>query len=422
MNQQQDDYEAIEGFLHDLPDYVVLRNHDFRANLGRGGDVDVLVTDMAAARAGMRKSLGRPWWIMRRTYVEGCFYPWGHIDLTPRMEWHGATYIENSTIFAESSLSSFGFLQPRPAHEALICWFASLIWGGFFKARYAEVIQGAAKTDPEAFRKALIHAVGGFWGNKLFDLAASQTATQSVQWVKPLRRALWLRGFRRNPCQTLVGWGQQWLREIKMRAAPPVPWFAVRGLDDKRRSELLAEIETGLAQLGVRSQVHRWRPGTIKLSLAKQAVDTNPAPLPPGGALSSIIKLAFLGLDWTLGFRIRIADTRARGTFVIFDQYHADLLTDPASFRYGGPMSLARILSALMPQPDAVIHLTSDSGPENRGMTASSLPETRLDPTIRAKDRLVVAADRPNAEVSAEVVEIIRKTTETYSRLRVKKF
>lgn len=361
MRRGNDDYAAIGTFLHSLGDYVVLRNHDFRANLGRGGDVDVLADDIPYARKRMNEALGCPWWVMRRTYVESCFYPWGHIDLTPRMEWHGATYIENQAIFASSSVSLFGFRQPRAAHEALICWFASLIWGGFFKERYASVITEAAQSDGEAFRLALIQAVGKHWGEKLYQLATNGVPEQSVAWVKPLRRALWFAGFRRHPLETLRGWISFWLREVRMRLYPPVPWLALLGPDGSGKSTVLAGVAKEWERLGLKTQFYHWRPEFLRPGNPECGPVTNPHGKMPRGWLGSLAKLAFLWLDWTIGFRFFIADKRARGVFVVFDRHYLDLQVDPLRYRYSGPQWLVRFIGYFLPQPDAVVLLDADA-------------------------------------------------------------
>lgn len=401
MTSEKDTYGAIETFLHGLPNYVVLRNHDFRANLGRGGDVDVLVTDMAAARTGMTEALGRPWWIMRRTYVEGCFYHWGHIDLTPRMEWHGATYIENNTIFDQSNVSSFGFRQPRLAHEALICWFASLIWGGFFKARYASVINDAAKADSEALRSALTHAVGADWGSKLFELATCGEPEKSEQWVKPLRRILWWEGFKRKPFETLFGWNRQWMREIKMRIVSPIPWFVIQDEAGGTNEKILKGIESGLKQLGIRPKLQEWRPATIKYGFTLEKIAPPSKLAPIDGWMKSTVNLIFLWLDWTIGFRLRMATRRAQGAFLIFHRYHADLISNPKRYQYGGSSWLARLVSTTLPQPDGIIQIKTDASEA---------------PSCTASMQLVIDHSRSDAEVIEKIVSFISESIGNYSR------
>lgn len=420
MNQESTDYESIEAFLHSLDHYVVLRNHDFKANLGRGGDVDVLAGNMADARQSMVEKLGKPWWIMRRTYVEGCFYPWGHIDLTPKMEWHGAVYIENETIFEQSSVSSFGFRQPRLAHEALICWFASLIWGGFFKERYARVMIKAAAEDSLALSACLNFAVGKIWGDRLFKLAKEGTPEKSVAWVKPLRRSLWLQGFKRQPLSTCRGWLVFWLREVKMRLKPPVPWVAILGMDGSGKSTVIEGIRQKWEDMGLKVIFPHWRPECIKPGKSDGPV-TDPHGKMPRGMFLSIAKLAFLLLDWTVGFRLKLADKRARGWFVIFDRCYQDLLVDPIRYRYGAPLWVARWIFRIFPQPDAIILLDAPAEvlharkPETTLEMARSLRDRYLNLVVDHPNGFVVDCTHPIPMVVNEVSSILDEITRRYS-------
>lgn len=420
LDPHENDYAAIEAFLNALNDYVVLRNHDFKSNLGRGGDVDVLAGDMNHAREEMVKKLGKPWWRMRRTYVEGYFYSWGHIDLTPRMEWHGATYIDNATVFEQSSVTSFGFRQPRLAHEALICWFASLIWGGFFKDRYAPVLIKAVAEDAEAFSYCLNHAVGEKWGGKLMALLLDEHPEKSVAWVKPLRRALWLQGFKRQPFSTCRGWIAFWLREVQMRLTPPVPWIAILGMDGSGKSTVIEGIRVKWESMGLKVTFPHWRPECIKPGKS-DGPETNPHGQKPRGLCASFAKLVFLLLDWTIGFRFKLADKRARGWFVIFDRCYQDLLVDPIRYRYGAPLWLANWFSRIIPQPDVIILLDAPAEvlharkPETTLAMASTLRDGYLQLVRNHPQSHVVNCDRPIQIVVDEVISIITRETNNYT-------
>jgi thymidylate kinase len=421
MNHNPTDYESIEAFLHSLDGYVVLRNHDFKSNLGAGGDVDILAGNMVDARKAMFEKLGKPWWIMRRTYVEGCFYSWGHIDLTPKMEWHGATYIENNIIFKESSISSFGFRQPRLAHEALICWFASLIWGGFFKDRYAPVLMKAAEEDTDAFSACLNYAVGKKWGRKLLVLAQEGTPEKSASWVKPLRRALWIRGFKRQPVSTCKGWLAFWLREVQMRLHPPVPWVAILGIDGSGKSTVIEGIRQQWESIGLKVMFPHWRPECIRPGKSEGPV-TKPHSKPPRGFAESVAKLAFLLVDWSFGFRIRLADKRARGWFVIFDRCYHDLLVDPHRYRYGAPKCLASLIFCLFPKPEAVILLDAPADvlharkPETTLEMARALRDDYLNLVVNHPVGFVVDCNRPIELVIDDIRKILVRVTHDYSK------
>jgi thymidylate kinase len=359
-NHQQSLKANICAYFEALGSYVILRNHNIDESLNRGGDIDVLVDDIIIARNLLFELFGKPLFSLRRTYVESYFYKWGHIDLTPRIEWRGSIYLSNSALLKGAQRSTFGFAKPRLADEALICWFASLIWGGFFKERYSPVISQAALCDGEYFLRALTYAVGPKLGASLLSLARQGKCSQSASMVKSLRRSLWLRGFTRRPLGTLVGLVSHYMREISLRTRPPAPWFAILGLDGSGKSTLVSGLQQRFQQMGLRTIVYHWRPHIIRPK--KQAAEPvkDPHGLSPRGSFLSIGKLLDLLFDWLVGSYGAIANQRAKGNFVVFDRYYADLLADPLRYRYGGPVWLTRLILAFLPKPDAVILLDSD--------------------------------------------------------------
>jgi len=46
---------------------------------------------------------------------------------------------------------------------------------------------------------------------------------------------------------------------------------------------------------------------------------------------------------------------------VICDRYYHDILIDPKRYRYGGPISVARLIGQLMPQPDLWVLLDAST-------------------------------------------------------------
>src|SRR4029453_19518569 len=165
------DHEAaLTRCLRELPSYVVLRNEeDLFGNLRRGGDIDLLVGDLGLAEATLIRHLGAPIRILRSSYVSGYSYDWGQVDLLPTIEWRGACYLRTKAVLEGRRLSPRGRPVPRIAHEALISWFSSLLWGGFFKERYAAEIRQAVEIDGSAFRQTLMEVAGKKWGLRLWQ-------------------------------------------------------------------------------------------------------------------------------------------------------------------------------------------------------------------------------------------------------------
>jgi thymidylate kinase len=352
--------QSIRNYLRSVGYYIVLRNHDIRKNLQSGGDLDVLVGDLDIARLLLVQHFGNPLFSVRRSYVEGHFYSWGHIDLTPRIEWRGAVYIDNSVIFDSAEVSDFGLKKPRLAHEALICWFSSLLWGGFFKERYASIIEQAANDDGECFLQSLTHSVGDKLGARLFSLALQGQSAQSVSMVKPLRCALWLRAFARQPINTARGLISHYVKEISLRVRPSVPWFAILGLDGSGKSTLLSGLQQRFAGIGLKTKVYHCRPKVLRLGPARSEPVTDPHGASPRHAFTALVKVPYLILDWFVGFFGPIASLRAKGAIVIFDRYHTDVLADPLRYRYSGAKWWLKAALSILPEPTAVVLLDAD--------------------------------------------------------------
>jgi hypothetical protein len=234
---------ALTLYLRELPHCVVLRSgEDLFANLQRGGDVDLLVADLGLAERTLIQRLGQPVRITRRSYGTGYFYDWGNVDLLPSVEWRGARYLPVQAVIEGRRISETGWPVPSVAHEAVISWLTSLLWGGFFKERFAPVIRQATETDGMAFRETLIEVAGKKWGLRLWQAAADERLESSARWVRPLRRAIWWRACLKSPLRTVAGYLAFVIAEVRLRLAPTVPWIAIIGPDAGGNSTLVTEI------------------------------------------------------------------------------------------------------------------------------------------------------------------------------------
>jgi thymidylate kinase len=348
---------ALLRALDSLGPYVVLRNHDVVANVATGGDIDLLVPDLRDAERKLVAELGTPLFVARRSYVIGLFYDWGHVDLLPTLEWRGARYLDGTALLRDRELSPFGLPRPRPAHEALVSWFSSLLWGGFFKPRYRDVIIEAVRSDADELACVLHTAVGKRWGSRLWLSAAEGRPAESALWAGQLRRTVLRRALARAPLQTIAGRLRFYVAEGKLHLNPPIPWVAVLGPDGSGKSTLL----TGLRDTWPRSigpvHIHHLRPGRLTRRGRTPGPVVDPHGRPPRGTIMSVAALTFAMLDWWIGYWTWIVRQRARHGFVVFDRHLLDVLVDPVRYRYGGPSWVARAACRLVPRPDVIVVL-----------------------------------------------------------------
>ena len=206
MTTHDSPFRLVIDAVRDLAGSIVLRNHDFAATLRRGGDIDLLVDDVDAAEQHFVTRLGPPRYVATRSYVRGIYYDWGYIDLFSDCQWRGVVYLSGDLIRQEASAGIPGGGRTRLAHEALTCWLSSLLWGGFFKPRYCEIVCRAAREDAQEFERVLADAVGEKWGRRLFEMALNGHSDASMNSVRIIRRAAKTRALRRHPCQTIWGY------------------------------------------------------------------------------------------------------------------------------------------------------------------------------------------------------------------------
>ena len=133
-------------------------------------------------------------------------------------------------------------------------------------------------------------------------------------------------------------------------------FIAFLGCDGSGKSTVIERIDTGLREQGIAVRQGHWRPAPFDARRDNSGAADDPHSVPPRGAVASMAKLGWLAISWWAGW-FRGFRHSAKNGALVFDRYHADLLVDPRRYRYGGPMALARLASALMPQPDLVIFL-----------------------------------------------------------------
>jgi thymidylate kinase len=164
------------------------------------------------------------------------------------------------------------------------------------------------------------------------------------------------------------------------------------GCDGSGKSAVIAGVAEHLRAQGVSVTLGHWRPKPFADAHSSDTPGNadDPHGLKPRGGITSLIKLAWLWLNWWLGWWKFLGKASHNG-IVLFDRYHADLLVDPRRYRYGGPMAAARWASRLMPQPDLVFFL--DAAPEVLLSRKQEVPREALERARTAY--LQLAASRP---------------------------
>lgn len=405
-------FGRVLAWLAKRDDAVLLRPGP-GAGIGDGGDLDILASDPAALERGLDECLGVPDLRIARRYVIQRYYPWGQVDILPRLEWNGVAYADPCEVLAASRRDSAGVRRPAVGHDAYISWMTSLLWGGFYKEKYDDAIRRGAVEDGAGFEALAGQAFGAKTATKLLERAAAGRARESQSQARTIRWALVRNAFLKRPLAALAGIGAHWWTELRWHLRPPMPMIGILGPDGSGKSTVIEGVMERLAGRRIASLRCHWRPRLLGQRLtADGGPVSDPHGKPPRGNLASLLKLLHLAADWHVGHLWPLRHARAKGKLVIFDRYYDDLLVDPRRYRFDLPAGLAAWWFRWFPKMDGVVVLWAP--PEviqARKLEVSRAElERQLEHYRGHAERLggqarLVRVDRPVGEIVDDVME-----------------
>ena len=125
--------------------------------------------------------------------------------------------------------------------------------------------------------------------------------------------------------------------------------IVILGPDGAGKSSVIHGLMKRLNQGGRVVTMRHLKPRTALLQRGDAGgMVVDPHGKPSRSALVSLGKIGF----WLLEEWCAHLFQDKKNELLICDRYYHDLLVDPRRYRYGGPMSAARLIGKLMPQPD----------------------------------------------------------------------
>lgn len=437
--------EFFEGFFRRLTNArtasILLRNYaEFPAKMGNDVDIFFRRSDLKRAVGIFQKALsesgGEVIHVHERDYVLAVWFRVGrdepltiHLDFYHgAFSWHGLTYLNDDTLLA-SSRPFQQFRIPRPAHEAANLFLTSLLWGGFFKARYQEqIVKLLTAPDEAAEFDRIIESQFGLAKQFAFvsGLGEKSCDGQMRSYGARLRRTFRSRSFLRNPFAAFFRQSRYWLKEFADVISPPGIHIAILGPDGSGKSTVIAELEKRIGYYFGETVNGHLRPALlpdIGMLLGKRAKNSGPATDPhgqqPHSAVASFIRLIYFWLDYWLGYPLRVWKPRAKNHLVIFDRYSPDLWCDPRRYRLKLPKSLMKMICRLTPQPDLTFVLIGDASVIHRRKaevllkTLETLLQNYSEAATANRRTFAIDCNRPVSEVADEIAGLVLKHLKT---------
>jgi len=429
---------------------VLLRNYEtFPATMGHDLDVFFRREDLPKAvkifRTVLQKAGGEVLQIHERDYVLAVWFRAApgepktiHLDFYHgAYTWHGLTFLSDAAVIAGARQQG-DFKIPRPAHEALSLFLASLMWGAFYKSRYGERIESLL-SDPEEsveFFRLLEDKFGpdsrpafAFTGENLPDKAAARA------YAVRLRSCLQRRSFARQPFRSLFLSARYWWGEMKTVLSPPAICIAVLGPDGSGKSTVIHAVKARVEYFFGETVDRHWRPQLLRDAgvAARQRSErtgsvTDPHGRQPHSMPLSALRFFYYWLDYWLGWPLRVWKFKAKNHLVIFDRYAPDMWCDPRRYRLNLPTSLMKCFCRLVPQPELTFVLLADA--ETIHQRKGEVPlETVRELLLRYGDaaqqgRRIRAVDCRRTvdqiadEIAAAIMAVLKAKTNQHRRFR----
>ncbi|MFZ1085829.1 MAG: hypothetical protein WAN35_12770 [Terracidiphilus sp.] len=355
--------------------YCVLRNYQDFPERNLGSDIDFLIdaANLPSAIRALRSIAGvritgyseRSW--VAHAFVEGLTPAPGRralqVDFLYILNWKGQPYLPADLVLNAAiprQAGDLSFRVPSPVHEAISSLLASLLVGGWLKEKYFPLVQQIFIGDRSGAIAALAPQFGLKVPTRLVDAIISGDRKRIAGCIRPMRWALARRNLLRRPLRAVFDAVRYYLGELVVDFAPEA-LETVCILGDASAKAALIECVTPLLNSSAKFVERRTlRPRIIftsdSWSLIPRPESTQKT---SSGAILSMIKIAlWLTEEWLSQF------TNKRNlTISLNESCYDDLLADPQSCGYGGPMGFARFVGRLKPAP--VLCLLLDPGSDD---------------------------------------------------------
>jgi thymidylate kinase len=279
-------------------------------------------------------------------------------------------------------------------------------------------LQRLYDEDPRGCDRWLVHFFPPEQARSIAGAARRRDWKPVQLRVDSLRRATLRKTRRERPLQVLQYWLHHFWRGAKRILRPTGLMVVFLGADGSGKSTVADQVKQKIAPAFRSTMQCHLRPsvcngGGTQVTNGGGTQVTDPHAQPLRGLTSSLVKLAYWWVVYTLGYLTNVYPRLARSTLVLFDRYYHDILVDARRYRYGGPLWLARLTGKVIPRPHLVILL--DAPPAVLFARKQEVPFEEVNRQREEYVNLVgslpeghiVDASKPLVEVVAEVEKIL---------------
>ncbi|ARP44336.1 hypothetical protein GTHT12_02840 [Geobacillus thermodenitrificans] len=370
-------------------EYCILRNYKELPEKNIGNDIDILIDEkkikenqvilkemcdlfsLKCIRVAKRQYVHQYYFIS----TEKVDYSVLQLDFQFNGEWRGLIYLKGQDILKDRKKYK-NFYIPCPEHEALISYFASLVWGGFVKERYSNSIAETVIKNKSKFFKLLKGITGKEIACNIIDLILIGEISETSKYASLIRKRLVFNSLFFNPrlISTVKRIFLFYWYEFKIRLNPPGFFLVLIGPDGCGKttiSEALLKTTSPYFKREFSSYFH-WRPRILpelgqlfrkKKTESNNAIIQNPHAKKPNGFFGSLFRLCYFTVDFIIGYWIKFNLSLRKSGLLLVDRYYYDFFVDQKRYRMNISKRIVKILFTFVPKPDLVIYL--DNTPEN---------------------------------------------------------